>query len=53
MICSTQNVDYLTIRMAMCEGVRTIEELVEKVGVYTTCEGCKDERNRSFLRYAD
>lgn len=43
MICTTNNVDYLTIRMAMCQGVRTIEELVEKVGVCTTCEGCKAE----------
>ena len=43
MICTTKSVDYLTIRMAMCEGVRSLEELVEKTGVCTTCEGCKDE----------
>jgi NAD(P)H-nitrite reductase len=40
-ICTTNNVDYITIRMAMCAGARTLEELVEKAGVCTTCEGCK------------
>lgn len=43
MICTTNNVDYLTIRKAMCQGVRTVEELVEKTGVCTICEGCKSE----------
>lgn len=43
MICTTNNVDYSTIRKAMCEGVRTIEELKEKTGVCTECEGCKAE----------
>lgn len=43
MICTVNNVDYSTIRKAMCEGARTIEELVEKTGVCTTCEGCKAE----------
>lgn len=43
MICTTNNVDYSTIRKAMCEGVRTIEELVKKTGVCTTCEGCRNE----------
>ncbi|MPL58442.1 hypothetical protein SDC9_03975 [bioreactor metagenome] len=42
-ICTTKNVDYTAIRMAMCEGVRTVEELAEKTGVCTTCEGCKNE----------
>lgn len=41
MICTTNNVEYVTIRKAMCQGVRTVEELVEKTGVCTTCEGCK------------
>lgn len=42
-ICTTNNVEYLTIRKTMCEGARTVEELVEKTGVCTTCEGCKSE----------
>ena len=28
-ICTKNNVDYLSIRMAMTSGARTIEELVE------------------------
>lgn len=43
LICTTNNVDYSTIRKAMCQGTRTVEELVEKTGVCTTCEGCKNE----------
>lgn len=43
MICTTNTVDYSTIRKAMCGGVRTVEELVEKTGVCTICEGCKSE----------
>lgn len=42
-ICTNNNVDYLKIRMAMCQGARTIEELEEKTGVCTNCEGCKSE----------
>lgn len=45
-ICTTNNVEYLTIRKAMCKGARTIEELVEMTGVCTECEGCKKELNR-------
>jgi NAD(P)H-nitrite reductase large subunit len=43
MICTTNNVDYSTIRKAMTEGARTIDELKEATGVCTTCEGCKSE----------
>ena len=46
MICTTNNVDYLTIRKAMCQGVRTVDELIEKTGVCTTCEGCRSEIHR-------
>jgi len=42
-ICTENNVDYLTIRKAMTSGVRTIEELVKSTGVCTDCEGCKNE----------
>lgn len=42
-ICTTNNVDYSTIRKAMCEGARTVEEVAEKAGVCANCEGCKSE----------
>ena len=31
-ICTTHEVSYIDIRNAMCEGVRTVEELIEKTG---------------------
>lgn len=42
-ICTTNNVEYLSIRMAMCSGARTEKELVEMTGICTECEGCKTE----------
>lgn len=45
-ICTTSNVDYITIRKAMCNGVRMMDELVEETGVCTTCEGCKSELDK-------
>jgi len=45
MICTTNNIDYSTIRKAMCEGARTIEELKKMTGVCTECLGCKSELN--------
>jgi len=42
-ICTTNQVDYMTIRKAMCTGVRTVEELAEKTGVCTICDGCQAE----------
>lgn len=42
-ICTENNVDYITIRKAMCGGARTVEDLVQKTGVCTECEGCKSE----------
>lgn len=42
-ICTTNDVDYLSIRKAMTAGARTVEELVEITGVCTECEGCKSE----------
>lgn len=41
-ICTVNNVEYKTIRKAMCEGARTIEEIAEKTGACTECEGCKE-----------
>lgn len=43
MICTNNDVDYLTIRKAMTSGARTKEELVEMAGVCTVCDGCKSE----------
>lgn len=42
-ICTKNNVEYLTIRKAMCKNARTKEELKELAGVCLTCEGCKAE----------
>ena len=44
-ICTNNNIDYLSIRKAITSGARTIEELVELVGVCTECEGCKSDLN--------
>jgi len=44
-ICTENSVDYLSIRKAMCSGVRTVDELVEVAGVCTECEGCQTELN--------
>lgn len=41
-ICTVNNVEYSTIRKAMCEGARTIEEIAEKTGICTECEGCRE-----------
>lgn len=43
MICTKNNVDYVTIRKAMTSGARSIDDLVEHAGVCTECEGCKNE----------
>lgn len=43
MICTKNNVDYITIRKAMTSGARSIDDLVEHAGVCTECEGCKSE----------
>lgn len=42
-ICTTNNIEYSTIRKAMCHGARTTEELAELSGVCTNCDGCKKE----------
>jgi bacterioferritin-associated ferredoxin len=42
-ICTKNNVDYITIRKAMIAGARTVEEIVESTGVCTECEGCKED----------
>ncbi|HCW03481.1 MAG TPA: (2Fe-2S)-binding protein [Clostridium sp.] len=42
-ICTKNDVDYISIRKAMISGARTVDELVESAGVCTECEGCKSE----------
>ena len=42
-ICSKNNVDYITIRKAMIAGARTVDELAKMTDVCTECEGCKSE----------
>ena len=42
-ICTKNDVEYITIRKAMIKGARTKEELVVMTGVCTECEGCKNE----------
>ncbi|MHB1153917.1 MAG: (2Fe-2S)-binding protein [Eubacteriales bacterium] len=44
-ICTKNNIDYISIRKAMISGARTTDELVEIAGVCTECEGCKIELN--------
>lgn len=41
-ICEKNNVDYMTIRKAMCQNIRTKEELKELTGVCLECQGCKE-----------
>lgn len=40
-ICTTNNIDYVTIRKAMIAGARTEAEIAETAGVCLECEGCK------------
>jgi len=42
-ICEKNNVDYITIRRAMCSGARTKEELKSMADVCLECEGCLNE----------
>lgn len=42
-ICTENNIDYSSIRKAMCSGARTVDETIELAGVCGQCEGCKSE----------
>lgn len=42
-ICKCKNVDYITIRMAMVKGARTLKEIQEATGAGTGCGGCIPE----------
>lgn len=41
-ICTENNIDYITIRKAMCKDARTVEELKTLAGVCGHCQGCLD-----------
>lgn len=45
-ICDANNIEYLTIRKAMCADARTKEELKEMAGVCLECDGCKENLDR-------
>lgn len=42
-ICNTNKVHYSTIRKAMIQGARAMDEIKEMAGVCNTCEGCEAE----------
>ena len=42
-ICEKNNVDYVTVRKAMCQNARTKEEVKEMTGACLECESCKNE----------
>lgn len=42
-ICTQNEVDYLSIRKAMTAGARTEAEVADQTGVCLECEGCKSE----------
>lgn len=42
-ICHCKNVDYITIRKAMINGARTLDEIKEMTGAATGCGRCSDE----------
>jgi bacterioferritin-associated ferredoxin len=43
MICTTNQVEYLTIRKAMVAGARTFDEIQTATGVCGVCPGCISE----------
>ena len=45
-ICEKNGVDYITIRKAMCQGMRTKEEVKETAGVCLECDSCKSELDK-------
>lgn len=42
-ICTKNDVDYLSIRKAMIAGGRTVEHMVSLAGICAECEGCESE----------
>lgn len=42
-ICTCKNVDYVTIRMEMVKGARTLDQIKEMTGAATGCGKCAEE----------
>lgn len=42
-ICTTNNIDYLSIRKAMCAGARTAGEVAAATGLCTSCASCRSD----------
>lgn len=42
-ICIVNQVDYATIRKAMCSGARTKEDIAKMMNACLTCESCEKE----------
>lgn len=42
-VCTEKQVEYSSIRKAMCQGARTVEEVAAKTGLCGVCEGCRTE----------
>lgn len=42
-ICTQNNIDYMQLRMAMCSGARTVDDMKQAPGVCGNCEGCQTE----------
>lgn len=42
-ICTKNNIDYISIRMAMSRGARTVQDLIDMAGICAECEGCRAE----------
>ena len=45
-ICHCKNVDYITIRKAMIQGARTLDEIKEMTGAATGCGRCAGEMEK-------
>lgn len=52
-ICDCKDIDYLTIRKAMCNGARTLEQIKDMTGAMTgdcgNCHSCIEEINKILL----
>lgn len=40
-ICQTNQINYSTIRKAMIQGARSVDEIIDMAGVCNTCQGCQ------------
>lgn len=42
-ICTTNEIDYSSIRKAMCQGGRSVEDMMAMANVCSSCEGCQND----------